>query len=754
MKKKFIYIYSSCIILIPLIISFSILLYYWQIWDSNKNFYSKETEIYYNTLMRMTHHINKYQFIGTDSIPLSNIYPIKIYDRNKNILGSIETTNKIILPLEKVSKNFLISLIATEDKNFYKHNGVSISSILRAFMINLRKLKIVEGGSTITQQLVKILFTKQERTIQRKFNEFFTALNIEKYYTKNDILLMYTNLIYFGYNIQGIGLASKAYFNKEAKDLSIEESTLLVSMIPNPTLYNPYKHLLKAKKRHLQTLLKMAEENFFSKETAILLFKKYWKNPTLLHQVNFTKESSSKNYAPYIVEEVRRFLIKQYGENYAQILQGSNIYTTIDLNLQVYGQNYIRSRMNKMKKMSYLKAKDKRNIESAYVISSPKTGEILSFVGGNDYLSNNQLNRAFQSRRQIGSTVKPFLYLVGLNLKQITPYTVFDDLPLKMNFGRNRFWEVSNDSHSYRGSLNVIDALKRSSNVIAVQVANKIGLENLEQYFQDALNLNYSDARKMFPHYQYSIALGALELTPLELNQLYQVIANDGILKPLYFISRIQDLKGKYIYEKNTQEFRKIVSRESSFLIKGILKQVMQPGGSGSRVQREFHFTVDIAGKSGTTQKNRDVWFAGFTNSLVTTVWIGQDQDKPLGKNFYGGIQAGSVFGQLMKNALNFYPTTKFSADASYNFIKSPIDLLTGNIPNKNSLFVTQGLLILGTEPKKISSLSKEQQLNIAMEKKLITPNEKEKILKIVSLEEVKKISPKEPKDMNEDIME
>jgi membrane carboxypeptidase/penicillin-binding protein len=286
-----------------------------------------------------------------------------------------------------------------------------------------------------------------------------------------------------------------------------------------------------------------------------------------------------------------------------------------------------------------------------------------------------------------------------------------------------------NDSNAYRGSLNVIDAIKRSSNVIAVQATNVIGLQNIKKYFQDTLNLTYSQAQKMFPYYQYSIALGAVELTPLELNQLYQVVANDGILKRLYFISKIQNIKGRIIYEQNTQEFRQIVSKEASFLIKSILKQVMQPGGSGSRVQRQFNFKVDIAGKSGTTQHNRDVWFSGFTNTLSTTVWIGQDHNKVLGRHFYGGIQAGNIFGGLMKYGLRFYPSTRFIADSSYNFSKSSIDLLTGKLPNKETLFSTQGIFITGTQPKDTTSLSKEEQIKIAVKKRLLTNTQEQRIL-------------------------
>lgn len=697
---------------------FSFFVYFHFKWKSDRYQVLKQAEIYYNQILKETKIYTKYRSIGGKDFQLKNVEePIRVLDFKGEVLGEFSNERRTFVNIKEISPYFLYALFSTEDADFYQHSGINYKSLLRATVKNILAMRIVEGGSTLTQQLAKLLFTDRKRNFKRKMYEFFCAKELERIYTKSDILLMYVNLIFFGHGAYGVEAASQLFFKKSAKDLKIGEAALLVSVISNPRRYSPFFNRKYSKRKHFAVLKRMSTLGYLDPKSVKKIHYQFWKTHHFLKkELQEGKQVIRKNAAPYVVEEVRRFLVTQYGEDFFIKNKGAVIYTTIDKRLQTYAADELKNRLKYLRKRASwkLRKKGKEQIQGAVIFTVPSSGEIRVMLGGEGFSSKNQFNRAYQAKRQIGSTMKPFLYLSGINNKVITPYTIFEDKPVTIEVENapedQKYWEVKNYGEKYKGYLTATEGLYRSSNVVAAQVAYMIGIEGLREIIKEVLSLSSKDTDKRFPPY-YAMALGTAEMTPYEVNSMFVALANQGEAVKPYLISKVVDNRSRVIYEAPVRQRKRVVSKEAAYLVINMMRKVLSPAGTGAGIRPAYKLNdLDLAGKTGTTQDYRDTWFNGINPALVGTVWIGQDKNKSMGRGFTGGMAAAPLWAKIMKKASEYYTLSKFTYDSSYSFVRQPVCLLSGKVPTEKSLFVEKNALFIeGTEPGEYNDLSEEE---------------------------------------------
>ncbi len=649
-------------------------------WENNKDRLIENLHEYYRKIKNKGKE-REYVILDEEG-KIITTEPTRIYDANNNIIGEFAPTKREIVKFNEIPKNLINALITIEDNRFYKHNGIDIKGILRAFYHDIKAFKIVEGGSTITQQLAKILFTSRERTIKRKFLELFATFEIEKDFSKDDILLMYLNTVYLGHGIYGVETASKVYFNKDVRNLDIFESSLLVSIIPAPNYFSPYLHPDRAEKKHLIVLKRLKKEGLISSYKFNERFNRFWKNFLKNRKnINISYWKMDINRAPYIVEYVRQYLVKHF--YVSEILQGGlKIYTTIDLNIQndirnsvsLYLNSFFEDKTNK----NYYK-----NLQTAVVVLNPTNGDILGFVGGKNYNFQNQLNRAFKIRRQIGSTIKPLIYTYGIDKKKITLMTFFTDKRVSYDdYGRK--YIPKNYDNKYIGRVTIEDALVKSINTVSVQLLHYL---NPELFVNDVLkkiykNVIIDEVTEKEADINFidglSLALGTVEMSPLEVGIEFSVIANGGHkVQPLL----IKEVRNKYNdILINNEAKRKIIvntfksndeytiyNRNSCYIISTALKNVFKKGGTAYYAAKKVGLNIELSGKTGTTSGFKDAWCSGFTKDYVATVWVGFDNyRKTLGKGATGGRVAGPILVNLFNKLYYNKNVNYLKPDVSY----------------------------------------------------------------------------------------
>lgn len=666
-----------------------------------------------------------------------------IYDREGREIGRFAREERSIVPLNEVSPYFVHALLSTEDRDFYSHNGISYKSILRAMFYNISSLGWIQGGSTLTQQLSKVLFTNRERTLKRKVYEYLMTQEIERRFDKNSILLMYVNYIHFGHNIDGVEEAGKFYFNKSAMELTIEESAFLVGLISNPTRFSPFHNYTKSKAKHLRVLKSMSEMGFLSLAEVQKLHQAFWESQTFEKNPNPKKWRLSLNRAPYIVEEVKRQVLNRlttelgYELEKAETLlytKGWKIHTSIDLDLQLKAEKAIQNGLDRYR-LTIKKRKNWNNeilkgIQGALVSLDPKSGEVRALVGGYQFNSENQYNRAVQSYRQPGSTFKPFVYLGALDERIVHPYSMRMDRYELIELPNRQIWNVHNSENRYlEKEIPLIEALKISSNQIAAHLILELGVYKIREIMRSSLGLEKKEALRRYPDGLYATALGAVEMTPMELARSYAMIANQGFRVDSKLILSIEDFAGIPIdWEEEKTPSISVVSKESAYQVIHMMRQVLKPGGTGSSVRKQISAPIDIAGKTGTSQKSRDLWFAGNTTELSTVVWLGHDQNKDLWGS--GGRHAGSIFAEYMNFALQKIPFQRFSLNPSYNVYIEEICLDSGLIAVRGQCIRIDphGVFIAGTGNSPADYCdwdhSKDQEIDLTLKEEIIKVEE------------------------------
>ncbi len=568
--------------------------------------------------------------------------PTKIYCSEGELLATFSEEQREIVSIEELPQELIQAAIAVEDNRFFRHSGVDFHGIARAAYQNFRAGSIVEGGSTITQQLSKVLFLTPRQTFRRKIREALLALKIERNYTKREILERYFNKIYFGGGAYGVETASQVYFGKSAREVDVVEAALLAGLPRAPSRYSPVRNPELARERHWIVLNLMARRGLIETEKLPEKFEEFWDDFEYRHFREEDRKEEEIYEAPYFVESVRRYLLANYGPDVVY-RGGLEVHTTLHRDYQQKLQEEMHDylvelnidRGNLPDTATEIPTEpDTPIIEGAAIARNPQTGHIKGMVGGHRWHTENQLNRALQSHRQPGSAFKPILYAAALD----NGYTQTDklyDMPLSFETPQGR-WEPKNYSGRFYGEVLLRDALAESLNLATVDLMNNLGPEKVVDY-----------ARKLglqSPLQQHmAIALGGLErgTSLLDMVNIYSVFANQGVKTNAIFVSEIRDRENN-ILERNFTRRREAISPQTAYLVTDMLKGAVDHG-TGRRIGRTFERPV--AGKTGTTNNFRDAWFIGYTPQLVLGSWFGYDQQaRSLGENMSGGVVAGEFW--------------------------------------------------------------------------------------------------------------
>ncbi len=676
--------------------------------------------------------------------------PSRIYDKDGELIGEFYSQRRIILSPKEIPDVIKKAVVAAEDRDFYHHIGISIKGMIRALFYNLISGEIKQGGSTITQQLIKQLFTTGKRTFGRKIYEIFCALEVEKYYSKDDILSMYLNLVYFGSGAYGVGEAARTFFHKDASQLTIGEASLLAGLISNPKKYSPFLHPKNAKRKQKAVLEAMAELGYIKKEDIPKILKKFWKR----HKVFKKGEALVRmriNKAPYFIEHIRRLLVDVIGET-ALKKEGLRIYTTLDLEKQEYARKSLRWGIDKQREYHLKRAKKykqenkislyhkellkAKTVNGAIISIDPYTGYIEAMVGGYKFSRKDQFNRAVQAKRQPGSAFKPIIYASAIESREFTPATSFIDE--KTTFIQNgKKYSPANYDNYYRGEVVLCDALKMSINTVSVKLLDMLGYSAVFSYINKAF-LGKIDVERRFGRH-LSLALGTSEVTPLELARLIAPIVNYGKAIIPFSIRYITDYKGRIIYDLESKikdelakledmGVRDVISPQTSYIMIWMMRRVFDKGGTAYPIKERFHINFDVIGKTGTSSDFRDAWFVGATSNLLTVVWIGNDIAKrSLGQKRSGGVVAAPVWALYTHQIYLHKSPPPFKKPAT-GIVEKDICAQSGFLPLDTCPKVIKNVpFIEGTEPKEYCPIHQggsplEQQNFIKQEKENILP--------------------------------
>ncbi|MDA3900857.1 MAG: PBP1A family penicillin-binding protein [Spirochaetes bacterium] len=634
--------------------------------------------------------------------------PTSIVDRNGELVGQFFSQKREIVPYNYIPDALIKSVLASEDRDFYDHTGVNPRGILRAFLVNLKNFRIVQGGSTITQQLGKVLFTDMERNLKRKIYEVFCAREIETYYDKQDILSMYLNLIYFGNGAYGVEAASKMFFGKSVKTLNETECAMIVATISSPRSYSPLSNLPNSVRKTRRILQSMVDAGFMEAKRAEFQYDKFLNKwdvqfdendiPTSSLIGSFAFSTYRINRAPFLIEQIRRLLVEKFGE---EVLKkgGLTVHTTIDAEYQDYALAALRSGVEKQREYHRALAKkygnkpagirnreNAENIQGALIAVHPGSGEVLAYVGGYEFTSKSQLDHIVQIRRQPGSSIKPLLYCSAIENRDITPSTMFIDEPTTFEEG----YSPQNYGNSYRGPVIVLEALKRSINVIAVKILEKTGYDTVFNYIRKGLDLNRSEFNSRF-HKTLSFALGTYELSPMENVTLHSMIVNGGKYVKPYTIKTITDYSGRVIWNNEEEVYRHMLERQKEYgniidpiaaaITVSLAKNVFKPGGTAAGTAARYRIDFPAGGKTGTSTNYNDAWFVGYTAEMVTAVWVGNSKGAiSLGRGRSGGSVAAPVWGEFSSKAFAHDKPGEFSVPQEGVSFQT-IDLKTGQVP-------------------------------------------------------------------------
>jgi penicillin-binding protein 1B len=570
-------------------------------------------------------------------------------------------TLRTVVPLGAVPNNCINALIAIEDSSFWEHSGVSLPGLARAAWVFLRSGRASQGGSTITQQLVKNYFLTDERTIKRKVVEFAMALLVEGRQTKPDILETYINLIYMGQNgafqVRGWAAAANHYFGQDIQELSLPQCALMASIVNSPGLYNPFAKPDNALKRRAKVLDRMVDLKMIDAAQAA---------GARAAALPARPQRALSEPAPYFVQAVRRQLREQGIDD----AEGLRVYTTLNLRAQEAAQQAVRNGLARLE-ATFPEVKKKKEqgklLEAALLAADPATGHIQAIVGGRNYLTT-QFNRAFESRRQVGSVMKPFTFLAALEAtgedgKPYGPLSIVKDAPFTHKY-EGQSWSPRNYEGKHFGDVPMYFALKESLNAATASLGLAVGLGNIVDV---ARRLGVQSKLETVP----SLTLGAFELYPWEVAQAYGTISRFGSRVPLTFIERAEALDGRALFAY-APKAEQVVAPETMAVLVGMMKHTLISGSA--RGARLAGFANPAAGKTGTTNDKKDAWFAGFTPYHTAVVWVGYDDNST--HNLSGGSGAVPLWTAYMKAYGATFPADDFKWPEGAQAMTVPSDLL------------------------------------------------------------------------------
>lgn len=562
-----------------------------------------------------------------------------IYADDGEVLARLhEEENRDVVPLSKISGNLIKAVLAAEDKSFYRHHGIDFAGIARATARNIRAGRVVEGGSTITQQLARNLFLTKKKSFMRKFAEAILALQIERRFSKEEILELYLNQIYWGHNAYGIEAASFLYFGKSASELTLGEASLLAGIIEAPERLSPYKNFKLSKQRQKQVLVSMIKAGYISLDQA----KAAYSEELALHP---EKIRSRGQIASYFISYIIDQLTANYGSEVVH-KGGLKVYTTLNTSMQAHSETVVDKFIND--------DGQKYNFSQAALLSiDPRNGYIKAMVGGADF-SKSQFNRAVQAMRPPGSSFKPFVYTAAVE-KGLSPGTILPDNKITFHVFPNKWnpdgtWTPKNFDQKYRGNVTMREALEQSLNIPAIKLLEQVGIA-------PAINMARRMGFKSHLEYALAMVLGVYDSNLLEMTSAYGVLANNGIRVEPIPIKKVVS-RDNIILEEHKPKETRVIGENTAAVMVDMMKGVIARGtGYRARLARE------AAAKTGTTEEFRDAWFIGFVPQLVTGVWAGNDNNASM-----KGVAEVSVCPRMwkdfMQEALKNEPEIKFPEPA------------------------------------------------------------------------------------------
>jgi 1A family penicillin-binding protein len=632
--------------------------------------------------------------------------PIKtvVYDAKGRVLHEFFKENRSPVRLSQIPHHLVNATLSTEDRSFYSHWGVDLWGVGRAAVSNVLQMRRAEGGSTITQQLARNLFLTHERTLSRKLKEIALAVEIERSYSKNQILEMYFNQIYFGEGAYGVEAAAKTFFGKPIGELTLSECSLLAGLPANPSLYSPRRRPAAARARRAKVLRNMLA-------TRAITQVEY--DNAIEAPLGVTPQRYSNDRAPYFTEMVRLHLDERYGSN--SVYEGGlKVYTTLDADLQQAAERAVEKQLSSLEADLKLKVTHANFIvpsgdsmrvslmtpylQGALVAIDPRNGYVRALVGGRDWNQSN-FNRATQARRQPGSAFKPFVYTAAMD-NGFRPTDIVVDEPVSFPGADGKLYQPGNYDRTFRGPVTLRYALQMSINVPAIKVLRKVGTSLVASY-----------ARRMgikSPLGQnLSLALGSSEVTLLELTSAYGVLANRGIRNEPLYILKVEDKNGN-VLEKNSPRPTEVLSEETAGVMTSMLQSVMDHGtGAPSRA---MGFNLPAAGKTGTMDEYMDAWFEGYVPSLVSGVWVGYDVKKTIGPGMTGGRAALPAWTDFMISATRGRPVEDFPVPAGV--VSREICAETGLLATQACPNLTTETFTEGSEPTEYCTVHPGAPLN------------------------------------------
>ena len=590
-----------------------------------------------------------------------------VLDKDGKPVFTVFKERRMAVRLADISPHLIHAVLATEDRRFYEHDGLDGWRIGGAFIANLRAGGRTQGGSTITQQLARKTFLRDDKTLRRKMREAFLAVRIEHTFSKDEILEIYLNKVYLGDGYYGVEAASRGYFGKSANALTIDEAALIAGLIQSPSAYAPTAHATRAIARRAVVLQQMVDAGYLDAGTERSLEK------ADLHLANgFGADRTAQYFKNHIV----RFLVDRFGWD-AVSERGLRVYSTIDMRAQLAAEDAVARGLATAEKMRGFKAPRRGDprasvqgqapayLQGALVAVDPTNGEVRALVGGRNF-AESQFDRAIQGKRQAGSAFKPFVFAAALE-SGASPATVLTDLDDAVMVPDGA-WRPA-DGHSSLESMTMRTALRISSNRAAVQVLKNVGISRAVAY-ASRMGLEAPSVP--------SLVLGTGDVTVLSMATAYGTFANGGWVRPPVFIRKVEDRDGRVLYRDDSHPSQAI-TEETAFLMANMLADVVNRG-TGYRA-RQAGFRYQAAGKTGTTNDYRDAWFIGFTPALVASVWVGFDDPKTIVPGGYAGDIAAPIWGRFMQQAV--------TKDAGW--IKTPGGVVSAEICRESGLLPSEG---------------------------------------------------------------
>jgi penicillin-binding protein 1B len=613
--------------------------------------------------------------------------------------GGGEREKRRPVALSAIPERMQQAVLSIEDRRFYEHPGFDPIGMVGAIVSNIRgKQRYDRGASTITQQVARNVFlpkmfpgmTLQEarqKSWRRKALEIWVSFIITTRAPKDAILEMYLNDMTLGqrgsFGIVGVPEAARLFFGKDVSNLTLAEEATIAGVFQSPSALSPFNNPARCKDRRNVVLQSMVDAGYLTQDVA----------DRSIHEPLVVVQRALEAEAPYFVDFVGQTLAELYPGLTTTTTQSVDVYTTLDLHLQRLAQDAVRDGLTQVDAL--LSKRKRGKAEAALIAVDPRTGEILAFVGGRSY-NQSQYNRAIVSRRQPGSVFKPFVFLAAFERAQqegrtdVTPASITNDEQETFEFD-DQTWTPENYEHEYDGPITFRRALAHSRNLGTIHVAQAAGYDRVAAFWK---KLGVGAAPKAYP----SIALGVFEATPYEIATAYTLFPNGGMLRQLQHIARITS-GGKDVTKKSTIVAREVAKPDTTFLVTNMMRSVLNEGTAASA--RSAGFTLDAAGKTGTTNDLRDAWFAGFTPELLTVVWVGFDDNQPVGLS--GARAALPIWTQFMKSALAGRASVPFAVPDGIVFVD--IDAATGKLATPSCPKVISESFIAGTEPREVCDL-------------------------------------------------